>query len=255
VATIGNSLATRAAPLASALGSGGGATRPPTLGCPVECFDAARYRACPRRLLHVAPPSVSCIALESLQISSACVDACFLFLLTAFLSSKQCVCGRELLTFRDTMAETFDVAVVGVVGAGIAAAALVLLWGTTAAHAARVWQLRCRSSRSTADPAARARGSSGEDDSDEFAPPSSSSQRRAAGDARGDDGDAVIHIAEWPPAFVSDAGGSPQRRAGTTSTSSLLPLGPQQWGPYATYTWAYEPPLPSPRRHERTRSM
>ena len=79
-------------------------------------------------------------------------------------------------------------------------------------------------------------------------------RRHAAADAS-PDGDAVIHIAEWPPAFVSDAGGSPQRRAGTTSTSSLLPLGPQQWGPYATYTWAYEPPLPSPRRHERTRSM
>ena len=166
------------------------------------------------------------------------------------------MCGRELLTFRDNMAETFDVAVVGVVGAGVAAAALVLLWGTTAAHAARVWQLRCRSSRGAADAAARARGSSGDDESDEFAPPPTSQpQRRAAGDARGGDGDAVIHIAEWPPVLVSDAGGSPQRRGGTTSSTSLLPQGPQQWGPYATYTWSYEPPLPSPRRHERTRSM
>ena len=63
---MGNSLATRAAPLASALGGGGGRTLPPSAGCPSECFDAARYRACPAPL-HTppaAPPllTLTCIA-------------------------------------------------------------------------------------------------------------------------------------------------------------------------------------------------
>ena len=233
MATIGNSLATRAAPFASALGGGGG-TLPASASCPSECFDAARYRAWPEqraRGVHACSP-IRETSLTSHPPARA-----------AFLNSKQCVCGRELFRFRDTMARAFDVAVVGVVGAGVAAAALVLLWGTTAAHAARVWQLRCRSSRAAADAAPR-RGDDG--DSDGFAPPQ---ERSVAADARA--GDAVIHVAEWPPVMrVGD--GSPQRRAGGASS---LPQGPQPWGPHAAYTWSYEPSLPSPGRHERTRSM
>ena len=67
VATIGNSLATRAAPFASALGGGGGvggAAPPPSVTCPVECFDAARYRACP------APLRRPRIATHTLQLAA-----------------------------------------------------------------------------------------------------------------------------------------------------------------------------------------
>ena len=230
MATIGNSLATRAAPFASALGGGGG-TLPASASCPSECFDAARYRAWPEqraRGVHACSP-IRETSLTSHPPARA-----------AFLNSKQCVCGRELFRFRDTMARAFDVAVVGVVGAGVAAAALVLLWGTTAAHAARVWQLRCRSSAAAADAAARAR-----DIGD-------------AGGARCDDGDAVVEVAEWPHALVLPAPpgvGSSARRssAGNGGAASSLPQGPQPWGPHAAYTWSYA--MPSPSHHERTRSL
>ena len=183
----------------------------------------------------------------------------------AVLNSKQCVCGRELFRFRDTMAHAFDVAVVGVVGAGVAAAALVLLWGTTAAHAARVWQLRCRSSSAAADASARARGIGDADDADGgFAVAATQHRRRAsADDARCGNGDAVIEVAEWPHALVlppPPGVGSPTRRSSGSGTGfnglnggSSLPQGPQPWGPHAAYTWGYAPPSPS--RHERTRSL
>ena len=171
------------------------------------------------------------------------------------------MCGRELLRFRDTMARAFDVAVVGVVGAGVAAAALVLLWGATAAHAARVWQLRCRSSSAAADAAARARDVGDADDANGgglITTATTQHRHRHTDDARCGNGDAVVEVAEWPHALVLPPPlgvGSPTRRSSGNGNggSSPLPQGPQPWGPHAAYTWGYAPP--SPGHHERTRSL
>jgi hypothetical protein len=109
--------------------------------CPPDCFDAARYRAslAPCHALRLLRPLPASLTVD--------VSARFVCLpLSAFLDSDMCVCGRELTTFRDAMARSFDVAVVGVVGASLTVGAMVMAWGTTVAHAARVWQLRCRTS-------------------------------------------------------------------------------------------------------------
>ena len=109
------------------------------------------------------------------------------------------------------------------VGAGIAAAAAVLLWGATVAHAARLWQLRCRTNGGHGHTGCCGDASSSGDDSER-------------GDQRDDDTSAeassspndatVVHVAEWPPKLLPATGVAP---APAAAAAALRARGTGWW--------------------------
>ncbi len=102
-----------------------------------------------------------------------------------------------------------------------------MLWGATVAHAARIWQLRCRVYGIPADESrwgnnGGGKGGSGGDD-DEPEPKHAT----------------VVHLAQWPPALVPAPAEASLRTRGSSFGSSVTP-----------------PRLPPPPgQHTRTRSV
>jgi hypothetical protein len=146
--------------------------------------------------------------------------------------------------------------VVGVIGAALAAAALVLLWGATVAHAARVWQLRCRSSGFGSAPIG--------DDSSHVHPDSGGAGGWAAAAAKAEEGAlprhaTLVHPAHWPPQLVQPATGAAVDAAPLTSPSAAWRgRGGGGSGSFAVPTPAGAPAArltPPPPGHARTRSV
>ncbi len=180
----------------------------------------------------------------------------------AFLGSKRCVCGPELLRFRDAMARTFDTAVPGLVGAALLALALVLLWGAVVAHAARVWQLRCGSNgcgyAARADDwhVAKAGPSAGGADLEDGLPRHATVLRLAERTPAPLPAAAAVPTAPptAPPPAEAAHGGALRARGGSYSGGSGFgAMRPPQ--PAAAPVRLAPPPAAAAARHARTHSM